>query len=132
MMTGAMCVVAPGSSVQLLLAVLVMLIYTMTILKTAPYEEDTEDWSSFIACSALTLTTIGGFALIMDDPNAPTYETILLSHLLIGINSVCFATDVLIVIMFDCELYEVCARKVGRNKTTDTCSQNCLLLFIIY
>ena len=118
MMTGAMCVVAPGSSVQLLLAVLIMLIYTMTILKTAPYEEDTEDWSSFIACSALTLTTIGGFALIMDDPNAPTYETILLSHLLIGINSVCFATDVLIVIMFDCELYEVCARKVGRNKTT--------------
>ena len=119
-MTGAMCVVAPGSSVQLLLAVLVMLIYTMTILKTAPYEEDTEDWSSFIACSALTLTTIGGFALITDDPDAPTYETILLSHLLIGINIVCFAIDILIVIMFDCQLYERCARTVCRSKVIET------------
>ena len=113
MMTGAMCVVAPGSSVQLLLAVLVMLIYTMTILKTAPYEEDTEDWSSFIACSALTLTTIGGFALIMDDPNAPTYETILLSHLLIGINIVCFAIDILIVVVFDCDGLSQCKKICG-------------------
>ena len=119
MMTGAMCVVAPGSSVQLLLAVLVMLIYTMTILKTAPYEEDTEDWSSFIACSALTLTTIGGFALITDDPGAPTYETILLSHLLIGINIVCFAIDILIVVVFDCDGLSRC-KKICGGKVIET------------
>ena len=58
LMTGAMCVVAPGSSVQLLIAVLVMLLYTMTILKTAPYEEDSEDWSSFISCVAVSIIII--------------------------------------------------------------------------
>ena len=58
LMTGAMCVVAPGSSVQLLIAVLVMLLYTMTILKTAPYEEDSEDWSSFISCVAVSIIIV--------------------------------------------------------------------------
>ena len=35
-MTGAMCVIAPGSSLQLLVAVLVTLIYMLVVLKTAP------------------------------------------------------------------------------------------------
>merc|ERR1711865_967222 len=48
-MTGAMCVVAQGSSVQLLIAILVMLSYMLLVLKTAPYEENSEDWSAFVA-----------------------------------------------------------------------------------
>ena len=64
------------------------------------------------------LTTIGGFALITDDPATPTYETILLSYLLIGINCVCFALDMIIVIMFDCGLYDSCASKVCRKSST--------------
>ena len=49
-MTGAMCVIAQGSSVQLLVAILVMQFYMLLVLKTAPYEADSEDWTSFIAC----------------------------------------------------------------------------------
>ena len=113
-----MCVVAQGSSVQLLIAILVMLSYMLLVLKTAPYKEDSEDWSAFVACVALTLTTIGGFALITDDPSARTYESKVLGLILIGINIVCFAIDILIVIMFDCQLYERCAQKVGRSRTT--------------
>ena len=64
------------------------------------------------------LTTIGGFALITDDPATPTYETILLSYLLIGINCVCFVLDMIIVIMFDCGLYDSCASKVCRKSST--------------
>ena len=44
-MTGAMCVVAQGSSAQLLIAVLVMVVYMLVILKTSPFVEDSEDIS---------------------------------------------------------------------------------------
>ena len=107
-MTGAMCVVAQGSSVQLLIAILIMQFYMLLVLKTAPYEADSEDWTAFIACVALTLTTIGGFALIMDDPTQRTYESTVLTIVLIGINAVCFTLDILIVIVFDCGTYERC------------------------
>ena len=79
-MTGAMCVVAQGSSVQLLIAILVMLMYMLlgkknlfrlyvgcffcselfvflsffflAVLKTAPFIANSEDWSAFLACLA--------------------------------------------------------------------------------
>ena len=104
-MTGAMCVVAQGSSLQLLIAILVMLLFTLLVLKTAPYLEDSEDSSSFIASFALTLTTIGGFALITDDPTTRTYESKVLAVVLIGINVICIAVDILIVVVFDCGLF---------------------------
>jgi hypothetical protein len=107
-MTGAMCVVAQGSSVQLLIAILVMQFYMLLVLKTAPYEANSEDWSAFIVCVALTLTTIGGFALFTDDPTQRTYESTVLTIILIGINAVCFTLDILIVIVFDCGTYARC------------------------
>ena len=119
-MTGAMCVVAQGSSVQLLVAILVMLFYMLLVLKTAPYEADSEDWTAFIACVALTLTTIGGFALITDDPSTRTYENTVLTIVLIGINVACFALDILIVIVFDCGTYERCTGGKGDGEGTKT------------
>ena len=107
-MTGAMCVIAQGSSVQLLIAILVMLFYMLLVLKTAPYEADSEDWTAFIACVALTLTTIGGFALIMDDPTQRTYESTVLTIVLIGINVVCFVLELLLIVVFDCGIYDRC------------------------
>ena len=108
-MTGAMCVIAQGSSVQLLIAILVMLFYMLLVLKTAPYEADSEDWTAFIACVALTLTTIGGFALITDDPTTRTYESTVLTIVLIGINVICFVLEIILVVVFDCGVYERCA-----------------------
>jgi hypothetical protein len=149
-MTGAMCVVAQGSSVQLLIAILVMLMYMLlgkknlfclycmlvvsfvlnflcsclfsffAVLKTAPFEADSEDWSAFVACVALTLTTIGGFALIMDDPTTRTYESAVLAVILIGINVFCIAIEILIVVFVDCGAGERCQRccRGGGDKKT--------------
>ena len=114
-MTGAMCVVAQGSSVQLLIAILVMLMYMLVVLKTAPFEEDTEDWSAFVACIALTLTTIGGFALMTDDPTTRTYESYVLAIVLIGINVVCIALEIVIVVVFDCNACRRCRREGGEG-----------------
>ena len=123
-MTGAMCVVAQGSSVQLLIAILVMQFYMLLVLKTAPYEADSEDWSAFIACVALTLTTIGGLVLIMDDPTQRTYESTVLTIVLIGINAVCFTLDVLIVIVFDCGTYERCTSDATCKAPTNGSDHN--------
>ena len=147
-MTGAMCVVAQGSSVQLLIAILVMLMYMLlgkknlfclyngcffcselfvflsffflAVLKTAPFEADSEDWSAFVACVALTLTTIGGFALIMDDPATRTYESAVLAVILIGINVLCIVIEILIVVVVDCGTYERCTGGNGDGDSNDT------------
>ena len=83
---------------------------TVAVLKTAPFEVDSEDWTAFVACVALTLTTIGGFALIMDDPTTRTYESAVLAVILIGINVFCIATEILIIVFVDCGLGERCQR----------------------
>ena len=114
-MTGAMCVIAAGSSVQLLIGVLVTLLYMLLVLKAAPHNKNTEDWSSFIASFALTLTMIGGLVLILDDQNDPTYESNLLAIILIGINGTCIALEIFIVIFFDCGVGEKLHRKSTNN-----------------
>ena len=78
------------------------------MLKTAPFQAGSEDWSAFVACVALTLTTIGGFALIMDDPTTRTYESAVLAVILIGINVLCIVIEILIVVVVDCGAYERC------------------------
>ena len=64
-MTGALCVTAQGSSLQLLIAVLTQQFYMLLVLKTAPYEEDTEDWTSFISSFCLTLTGAHSFVVFL-------------------------------------------------------------------
>ena len=116
-MTGAMCVIAPGSSLQLLVAVLVTLIYMLMVLKTAPYEEDSEDYTSFVACLTLTLTTIGGLLLIMDNLSTPTYQSQVLGALLIAMSVCCIAAEIGIVVLIDCGAYEkICGRRGGRKQ----------------
>ena len=118
-MTGALCVIAPGSSIQLLCAVFVTLSYMLLVLKTAPYGEDSEDYSSFIACLTLTWTTVGGLLLIMDESSMyqPTYESHLLGMLLISMSICCIAAEIGIVILFNCGVYE---NKCRRQKDTTT------------
>jgi hypothetical protein len=122
-MTGAMCVVAQISSVQLLIAIMVMLMYMLLVLKTAPFEADSEDWTAFVACVALTLTTLGGLVLIMDDPTTRTYESAVLAVILIGINVLCIATEILIVVFVGCGLGKRCQR-CGRGGSGDEKTSN--------
>ena len=98
--------------------------FFLAVLKTAPFEAASEDWSSFVACVALTLTTIGGFALITDEATTRTYESAVLAVILIGINVFCIAIDILIVVLVDCGLGERCQRCCrgggGDEKTGNT------------
>ena len=94
--------------------------FFFAVLKTAPFQADSEDWSAFLACVALTLTTIGGFALITDDPTTRTYESAVLAVILIGINVLCIVIEILIVVVVDCGTYERCTGGNGDGDSNDT------------
>ena len=43
LMCGGLVIAAPGTSLQVLLAVLIMLLHLLVVLKLSPYENDHED-----------------------------------------------------------------------------------------
>jgi hypothetical protein len=126
-MTGAMCVVAQGSPLQLAVATIVMLFYMLLVLKMAPFEEDSEDWSSFVGCFALCMTTLGGLCLIMDDPLNPSFDSYVMMVALISLNVLSLAIQIGIVVLLDCGVWDRCCMKRkqkvdrshrGRRKST--------------
>ena len=71
LMTGALSVVEPGSPIQLVLATLVMLTFTLITLKLAPYRQKADDWTTFLVSLVITANTQAGFVLLMDKENVP-------------------------------------------------------------
>merc|ERR1719502_1858176 len=61
-----MVIIAPGTPLQPMVATLLLLMFVLLVLKTAPYESESADWANFIATMSLLLTTLGGFALTMN------------------------------------------------------------------
>merc|ERR1712028_51419 len=88
-MTGAMVIVENGTPLQPLVALLIQMMFLLIVLKLAPYNDDLDDWSSFVCSLALTLTTLAGFLLMISKKNTglPLLSEGLLTSLLIGINA---------------------------------------------
>ena len=61
-----MTVIDPGSSVQLIIAMLVVLFNMLLILKLAPFVDNADDWLSFTTSLQMLLTILGGLALQSD------------------------------------------------------------------
>ena len=98
-MTGAMVVVENGSPTQPLVAMFLQLMFMLLVLKMAPYNDDLDDWSSFVCSFALTLTTLGGFLLMISKQRSedPVLSVELLTTLLMVINGLCFAYEMVII-----------------------------------
>ena len=86
MLTGGLVLLAPGSSAQILLGILITLVYLCLVLKFEPYNEDEDDFLQFVATITILLTLISGLALRSDDVNKGYYESHLMASLLILIN----------------------------------------------
>jgi hypothetical protein len=86
MLTGAMCAIAPGSPLQLLVAVFVCMAYLLLVLHANPFKGSLEDRLAFLTSLCLTISLILGFALIMDDRDAPLFDMHVVGVLLILIN----------------------------------------------
>ena len=104
-MTGAMVVVENGTPTQPLVAMLIQLMFLLVVLKMAPYNDDLDDWSSFVCSLALTLTTLGGFLLMISKQRSedPVISVELLTTFLIGINGLCFAYEMLVIGYVACQ-----------------------------
>jgi hypothetical protein len=79
-LTGGMCLVADGSTVQTVVAFLVSFVYMMFVLRTTPFLHDNDDVLSFVTSLQLVLTFLGALILQMDQaiartPAAPNSET---------------------------------------------------------
>ena len=66
MMCGGLVVLAPGSPLQVLFAILVMLLHLLFVLKLAPYVKDSEDWSAFFSTLGLCLMSLGAYSMMLD------------------------------------------------------------------
>jgi hypothetical protein len=114
MMCGGLVILAPGSPMQVLFAILIMLLHLLFLLKLAPYGEYSEDWASFLATLGLFLIAVGAYSMMIqlqeqDRKNIELVTTIL--------PFLCIASVVLIAIAGQCELKK---RLCGESKTSKT------------
>jgi len=67
-LTGAMVAIAPGSPIQLLIALVVCVAYVMLIVYAGPYKGDMEDRLAFVTSLCLATSLLLGLTIIMDKP----------------------------------------------------------------
>ena len=86
LLTGAMCAIMPGSPIQLLIALLIVLGYLLIVLKASPYKGILEDTLAFVTSLCLSLSLILGFAIITDTSDAKVFNMTTMGMVLIAIN----------------------------------------------
>jgi hypothetical protein len=86
LLTGAMCAIMPGSPIQLLIALLIVLGYLLVVLKASPYKGILEDTLAFVTSLCLSLSLILGFAIITDTSDAKVFNMTTMGMVLIAIN----------------------------------------------
>ena len=70
-LTGAMVVILPGSSFQILAGLFIAIFYMLSVLKIAPFLEDADDWLSFTTSVQLVLTLLMGLILKLNSTDFP-------------------------------------------------------------
>ena len=123
-MTGAMVVVENGTPMQPLVATFIQLMFLLVVLKMAPYNDDLDDWSSFVCSLALMLTTLGGFLLMMwkQQSEDTVISVELLTTFLIGINGLCFAYEMLVIgyVAYQDRVTAALLKKTRKNENSNS------------
>ena len=114
LMCGGLVVLAPGSTYQILGAILIMLFHLLVVLKLAPFVKDSEDWASVLSTLGLCLTSLGAYSMLLKTDED---ELNLIGGVLVGICIFCIAIILCIMIFVDCGLWNRCRRKKeGKEK----------------
>jgi hypothetical protein len=89
LLTGAMCTIAPGTPLQLLVAVFVCLCYLLAIVYASPFKGKLEDYLATITSLCLLVSLILGLTIIMDDdPLDKNFDINTLGLILVALNTV--------------------------------------------
>lgn len=90
LLTGAMTVIAAGSSAQLVIALLIVMINLLLVLKLAPFVDNADDYLSCLTSVQMFLILLGGLLIMTDNPSKKTYDQHFMGPTMVGINSVGF------------------------------------------
>jgi hypothetical protein len=134
-LTGAMVVISPGSSVQILVGLLIAIAYMLCVLKLAPFVQDADDWLSFVTSLQLSLTMLFGLVLLMDTNDKKTYNVSLIGYILVAIHVATFVLFVALVsLVIPCCRKRVSSRSkcccmgshggIGANNDTENTANN--------
>ena len=115
LMTGALVIIAKGSSVQPLVAVLFQLTFLLVVLKLSPYGEDDDDVSAFVSSMSILLMTLGAVMLITKADSGSSKlsdaDMAFASVFMITLTSSCMAFQ-FVMTFFSTELGARCRSKV--------------------
>ena len=120
MMCGGLVVLSPGSPSQVVCAILIMMFHMLLVLKTAPYINDSEDWSSFSSSLGLTLTYVGALVQMLQTRQREEFDPKELSYTGIAMDALpvmCVSIVVIIMIFVDCGLWSFLQKKSGKSKS---------------
>ena len=99
LLTGGLVLAADGTSAQFLIAQIISLLYLVLVIRTLPYEMDTDDILQSLASVSILFTLMAGFALkteqekeslMMSNDNESIYNEKILGIVLCGINGFVF------------------------------------------
>ena len=111
-MTGAMCIIQPGTPEQLLIATFIMLTYMLVVLKTAPYENNIDDKIAFLVTVVLFINMLAGFTLLLDAKSSEkSFDVNAVCIGLIVLNGMTLVVQVLNVILMKLSIYEKCNKE---------------------
>ena len=117
-MCGGLVVLSPGSPSQVVCAILLMLFHMLLVLKTAPYTNNSEDWSSFSSSLGLTLTYVGALVQMLQTRQREEFDPEELSYAGMAMDALpvmCVSIVVVIMVFVDCGLWNFLRRKRGKS-----------------
>ena len=102
LLTGGLVLLAPGSTAQILVGVLITLVYFSCVMKLEPYEDFNDDVLQTISTVQILMTLLMGFALRSDDNGI--YENGTITFILIVVNTSIFITTTYLIIKTTAQL----------------------------
>ena len=109
LLTGGMVLIAPGTSLQLMIAIIIVLGFFGAMLKYRPYVYEEDDNLSTLTHFQILLSLLGGLALLTDhdDPNQKTFSPVTMGVVGIFLNSLSW----LVLLVSICMLHPKCRKK---------------------
>ena len=89
LLTGAMVVISPGTSMQVLVGLFIAIAYMLCVLKVAPFLEDADDWLSFSTSVQLVITLLMGLILKLNATDYPEGSVGRLMLMLLFVDNCC-------------------------------------------
>ena len=105
MICGGLVVMSPGTPIQVLFAIFIMLIHLLMILKLSPYVHASEDWTSFTTTLGLFLISLFAFSMQVNLNATQKYFVDIFATV---IPIICVVIVIGITVFLDCGLLKRC------------------------